>query len=590
MHLNWSLKEIYESIDSQKFKNDFDKYKEEINKINKWADKNLNGDENITKKLEEYIILKNRIGYYSMLDIYLNLSQSVDTSNEKYSKLIDILNEYESEIIKSEIKFIRFLKYINNLDEIINNSNVLKQHSYFLKSMKEKSKYMLSSEEEYIITKMKNTGSAMWKKMWEQLTSNLMVSININNKEEVLPLSVIRNYAYSDDACIRKKAYDSELKSYEKIDTVCSYALNNIKGEVINVSKLKGYSSVLEMTLIDSRLDKKIIDIMFNEIDKNIDILQKYFIKKAEILGHKNGLPFYDLFAPVCKNNLKFTYEQAQKFIIENFYNFSSKLGKFAENAFKNNWIDVSPKAGKMGGAFCESVHPIKQSRILTNFSGSFNDVVTIAHELGHAYHDSCLYDETEINSFYPMPIAETASTFCETIVINAALKNATNENYLTIIENDISGIAQVIVDIYSRYLFEDEVFKHREKGSLSVNELNEIMINSQKKTYGRGLDENYYHKYMWVCKPHYYDADFNYYNFPYAFGMLFSKGLYSLYTENKEEFIPLYDKMLSSTGKNNIADTAKIAGIDLYSREFWKSSFKIISKEIENFINYKIN
>lgn len=590
MHLNWSLKEIYESIDPQKFKNDFDKYKEEINKINKWADKNLNGDENITKKLEEYIILKNRIGYYSMLDIYLNLSQSVDTSNEKYSKLIDILNEYESEIIKSEIKFIRFLKYINNLDEIINNSNVLKQHSYFLKSMKEKSKYMLSSEEEYIITKMKNTGSAMWKKMWEQLTSNLMVSININNKEEVLPLSVIRNYAYSDDVCIRKKAYDSELKSYEKIDTACSYALNNIKGEVITVSKLKGYSSVLEMTLIDSRLDKKIIDIMFNEIDKNIDILQKYFIKKAEILGHKNGLPFYDLFAPVCKNNLKFTYEQAQKFIIENFYNFSSKLGKFAENAFKNNWIDVSPKAGKMGGAFCESVHPIKQSRILTNFSGSFNDVVTIAHELGHAYHDSCLYDETEINSFYPMPIAETASTFCETIVINAALKNATNENYLTIIENDISGIAQVIVDIYSRYLFEDEVFKHREKGSLSVNELNEIMINSQKKTYGRGLDENYYHKYMWVCKPHYYDADFNYYNFPYAFGMLFSKGLYSLYTENKEEFIPLYDKMLSSTGKNNIADTAKIAGIDLYSREFWKSSFKIISKEIENFINYKIN
>lgn len=590
MHLNWSLKEIYESIDSQKFKNDFDKYKEEINKINKWADKNLNGDENITKKLEEYIILKNRIGYYSMLDIYLNLSQSVDTSNEKYSKLIDILNEYESEIIKSEIKFIRFLKYINNLDEIINNSNVLKQHSYFLKSMKEKSKYMLSSEEEYIITKMKNTGSAMWKKMWEQLTSNLMVSININNKEEVLPLSVIRNYAYSDDVCIRKKAYDSELKSYEKIDTACSYALNNIKGEVITVSKLKGYSSVLEMTLIDSRLDKKIIDIMFNEIDKNIDILQKYFIKKAEILGHKNGLPFYDLFAPVCKNNLKFTYEQAQKFIIENFYNFSSKLGKFAENAFKNNWIDVSPKAGKMGGAFCESVHPIKQSRILTNFSGSFNDVVTIAHELGHAYHDSCLYDETEINSFYPMPIAETASTFCETIVINAALKNATNENYLTIIENDISGIAQVIVDIYSRYLFEDEVFKHREKGSLSVNELNEIMINSQKKTYGKGLDENYYHKYMWVCKPHYYDADFNYYNFPYAFGMLFSKGLYSLYTENKEKFIPLYDKMLSSTGKNNIADTAKIAGIDLYSREFWKSSFKIISKEIENFINYKIN
>jgi oligoendopeptidase F len=322
---------------------------------------------------------------------------------------------------------------------------------------------------------------------------------------------------------------------------------------------------------------------MWSAVVKKLPELQKYFTKKAKILGHTGGLPFYDLFAPVGED-MKFTLEEARDFVIDSFYGFSKELGDFAKNAFEKHWIDLMPSEGKVGGAFCESIHPIKQSRVMTNFGGTFNDVVTIAHELGHAFHDTFLYNASEINSFYPMPIAETASTFCEAIVVNSTLKNATGEQARAVLENDLMGLIQSVVDIYSRFLFESEVFEKRANGSLSATELNEIMIKAQKAAYGSGLDGNCLNSGMWVCKPHYYDADFNYYNFPYAFGVLLSKALYARYEKEGESFVPLYYKFLTATATMPLAKVAEIAGCDLYSEEFWESGLELIVEEIERF------
>ncbi|TGU86830.1 oligoendopeptidase F, partial [Mesorhizobium sp. M00.F.Ca.ET.186.01.1.1] len=192
---------------------------------------------------------------------------------------------------------------------------------------------------------------------------------------------------------------------------------------------------------------------------------------------------------------------------------------------------------GKRGGAFCYNLHMVGESRIMANYTGSYNDVSTLAHELGHGYHGECLVQEAFYNSDYPMPIAETASILCETIIAKAALAQATPEEAFSILENDISGASQVIVDIYSRYLFESAVFARRSEGSLSVGELKELMLQAQKDAYGAGLDSSVLHPYMWVCKPHYYSADFNFYNFPYAFGLLFAKGLYAEYVKRGEAF-----------------------------------------------------
>ncbi|NLJ41249.1 MAG: M3 family oligoendopeptidase, partial [Clostridiales bacterium] len=311
----------------------------------------------------------------------------------------------------------------------------------------------------------------------------------------------------------------------------------------------------------------------------------KYYRRKAEILGHKNGLPFYDLFAPLGKTDMKFTYEEARNYIVKNFKTFSDKLADFADNAFEREWIDAEPREGKTGGAFCYNIHAIKASRILSNFTGTFSDVTTLAHELGHGYHGLCLEDESALNSDYTMPIAETASIFCETIIMNAALKEATQEQSLGILESSISDSGQVIVDILSRFLFESKLFEIRKDHPLSVNELKRIMLDAQKESYGDGLDHDYLHPYMWVCKSHYYSADRNFYNFPYAFGLLFAKGVYAEYLKRGKAFVPEYDKLLQATGKNNIADVARMINIDIRSIDFWRSSLRLIKEDIERFI-----
>jgi len=224
---------------------------------------------------------------------------------------------------------------------------------------------------------------------------------------------------------------------------------------------------------------------------------------------------------------------------------------------------------------------------VLLNYGNAFSDVVTLSHELGHGYHGYCLNNESILNAHYPMPIAETASNFCETIVKKAAIKTATKDEAFSILETEISDCTQVIVDIYSRFLFESELFKIRKERSLSVKELNEIMINAQKEAYGDGLDSNFLHPYMWACKTHYYYAENNFYNFPYAFGQLFAKGLYAEYLKRGDSFPEQYKTLLSATGKNSLSDIAKIMNIDISSKDFWITSLKMIEEDINLFLKY---
>lgn len=580
MNTDWNLDNIYKSVSSEEFKRDTKEYKKAVEDFNNWCKINLVTTDNAQNKLEKYIVLKNKVMSYNKLIIYANLAQTTDTTNSEISKAIDIIEGIESETSYQNTAIVDFVKNIDNLDQLIENSSLLKEHSFYLSEIKNKGNYTLSSAEEAIISKMKNTGSLLWEKQWNQLTSTLMVDYN----NEEIPLSQARNLAYDKSGKVRKSAYEAELKAYSKIENPVAFCMNGIKGEVITLSNMRGYKSPLDMTLIESRIDNDILRAMFGAIEESLDKLQNYFIIKARALGHKGALPFYDLFAPVVKSHKEYTVDEAKEFVLKCFYSFSEDLGNFAKLAFENRWLDIMPKKGKVGGAYCETIHSISESRILLNFGGAFDDVVTMAHELGHAFHNTKLFNLSEINSFYPMPIAETASTFCESIVVNEALKLADENEKINILENDIMGLTQCIVDIYSRFLFEDSVFNCRKNGTLSVNELNDLMMSAQKKAYGKGLDEKYLHKYMWICKPHYYDSEFNYYNFPYAFGALLSKGLYSLYKKMGKDFLNLYDNFLSLSSTMLLSDVAKIAEIDLYSKEFWLTGINQIINEIDQF------
>lgn len=586
MNLDWSLKEIYSSFESEEFKKDIEKLDFIIKDINSWANETVKDHEKELIKLEEYI---KKVEELTILEgklfTFINLSLSVNTRDTVALKYSDILEKKVIGIIEASTKLERWISTITNIDILINESKILKEHQFYLKRIIEKSKYLLSDKEEEIISSMRNTGSNAWAKLKDNLISNLTVEIEECGEIKKYPLTIVLNMAYDKDPIVRKKSYEAEIKAYKKIEEGLAAALNGIKGEVITVCDFRGYESPLQMTLEESMMDEESLNAMIEAMKESLPSFRKYLRRKGEILGHKNGLPFYELYAPISDADMKFTYEDGAKFVEKNFRTFSDNLGDFARKAMDKSWIDVMPKEGKVGGAFCENIHYLGESRFLLNYGESFSDVVTLAHELGHGFHGECLVNETTLNSDYPMPIAETASTFCETIIKKAALKDASKDEALAILEAEISDSTQVIVDIYSRFIFEKSVFEHRNECALSVEKIKELMINAQKEAYGDGLDSNYLHPYMWTWKPHYYDPNYNYYNFPYAFGLLFAKGLYAEYLKKGESFVDDYEKLLAVTGKNKIADITKLVGIDIHNKDFWRNSLKIIEDDIEKFI-----
>ncbi len=580
----WNLDKLYTSFEAPELQADLQKADQMVAEILCFVQEAFINYEDAASKLLKYYETTDELA--SLLDIignYANLVYAVDTKNTVALKLMEKVENYDPQITLIKVGLRKWLKGLDNLENFLLENPALNTYAFDIQTEKTLSQHLLSDGEEVLLAEMKNTGSNAWGKLQDASIASLMVDY----EDQKLPITIIRNYAYAPEAEKRKKAYDAELNAYGKIENVSAACLNAIKGEVITVAGKRGFSSPLEMTLLSSRMDKETLDAMMQAIEAYLPVFRRYLKKKATLLGHENGLPFYDLFAPVGTADMTYTYEEAIEFIITHFSSFSEKLGAYAKKAFTEGWIDSEPREGKVAGAFCSNIHGLKESRIMANFSGSYSDVSTLAHELGHGYHGDCLKDVLFTNSDYSMPIAETASIFCETLVAKAALKTATKEQAMAILENDLMGSTQVIVDIYSRYLFETELFEARKEASLSVDELKTMMLEAQKKAYGDGLDPNFLHPNMWTCKPHYYSADANFYNFPYAFGLMFSKGLYATYLNQGEAFIPKYDALLTATGCHNIKDTLAIMGVDAHSPEFFKSSLALIEEEINEFLSF---
>ena len=377
------------------------------------------------------------------------------------------------------------------------------------------------------------------------------------------------------------------MASYRYIEEGAAACLNAIKGEVLTLCEMRGYESPLHSTLVSSWMDRETLECMHSCIEEAFPVFRSFYKRKAELLGHRAGLPIYDLYAPLGKSERRFTYDEARDFIVECFGTFGSALADFARRAFDERWIDAEPRPGKMDNPFCAPAWPRGTSRILSNFTGTFSDVLDLAHELGHAYHNWCLRHESILNVWFPIPIAESASVFCENIVMDAACSGASRDELVYLLDKAIVDASDVTVDVYARFLFEDRLFERRKDHPLSVAELKDLACEAQLEAYGEGLDPEALNPYLWVIKPHYYSAALSYYNFPYAFGLLFTQGLYADYLERGRAFVEEYDRMLSVTGKRRVADVAAAMGIDVRSPAFWRTSLALVTGKIESFLEH---
>ncbi len=581
MNKEWSLDILYKGYDDPGFEADEKALVALIEEFSDFAQK-LEGEPK--EVLKKAIVLNQKlIEKASDLFSFASLSQSVNTSDIKAASILGRLSSRMSALAAPRTALVKYIADLEDLSSVIDSDPLLKEHEFYLSQIRESAKYTLSAEVEKVISLYEISGSSAWSDLQSYLTS--VVPVEYEGK--TTNLSDIRNLAYDADPAVRKNAYEAELKSYERIKDAIAFSLNSIKLEVLHHCELRGYESPLDETLKNAHMKKETLDALISAMEEYLPKFWEYLKAKAKLLGYENGLPFYELFAPLEGNDKQYSTQDARDYLVDLFSTFDKEETEMIARAFDEAWIDFYPHEGKVGGAFCAELNNAKQSRILTNFGGQLGDVITLAHELGHAFHNYCLKDNSLLNRDVSMPVAETASTFNEVVAMNAAISMEKDPiARRALIENQLQDATQIICDIYSRYLFETSVFENRNSEFMFADRLCELMLEAQKKAYGDGLDQDKLHPYMWCCKSHYYSGHLSFYNFPYAFGGLFARGLYAKYLKEGESFVPLYKKLLKATGTTSVEGAAEVAGIDLTDKEFWRASLQILADEIDEFIS----
>ena len=574
----WNLSAIYAGFEDPQYENDLNKLKACADDYAVATDKLAEGDplENLKGCIaleEEITRLANKLAEYAML------RQSADARDAQAGSQIGRVMAVVSSLAAPQAAFKDWASKLPNLMELEKSDELLKEYTFLFENLAKSSKYLLSGQAEAVMAKLQLSGGNAWSDLHGYITSTVPVSY----RGQTINLSAVRNLAYDPDPQVRKDAYDAEIACYDRIKDSAAFALNSIKLETLSDCELRGYASPLARTLEHSNMEQATLDAMLGAMDEYLPKFWQYLKAKGKALGHENGLPWYDLFAPMGASSTKFTTQEARDFLVEQFEGFCAEEAQMIADAFDNEWIDFFPREGKAGGAFCAGVEAIGQSRILTNYDGAFGDVVTLAHELGHAWHNECIKDHRVLNHDYSMPLAETASTFNECVVMASAIgKAADDQEKLALIESQLQDATQIICDIYSRFRFEKSVFEKRPEEFMHADTLCKLMTDAQKASYGDGLDVSTLHPYMWVCKGHYYGPTF--YNFPYAFGGLFARGLYAQYEKEGSAFIPKYIKLLHTTPVACAEEVAKVADIDLTDKAFWRDALQTIADQIDLF------
>lgn len=571
----WNLSNIYKNFDDPAYEGDIKDYLALCAELKTLLSKGKK------EALEEAVQLLGRaMDLMENLFSYAYAVFSVNTGDNRALREVSRLEEAHQKLSECFVLFNSLVKkHKKDIPDLLKKSPILAERAQFIKDSLAEAEHQMSDAEEALAQELKAAGGDAWGRLQEAVSSSL--------SGDGKSITELRNLAFDKSRSVRKKAYEAELAAWKSMEIPLAYSLNGVKKTAATLENRRSWKSALEKSLFQSRMSAKTLDAMISVMEESLPEFRKYLKKKAELLGIKQ-LAFYDLFAPISEKAFKpkvWSFDEARDYIIQTFGSFADDMGLFAKNAFDNGWIDSPPHTGKVGGAYCTSFPIAKESRVMCNFSPTFSGVSTIAHELGHAYHFHLLREECAFSRAYPMTLAETASIFSETMLYNCTISRAKGfeKKYLT--EMFLMEVTQVIVDILCRFYFEKAVFEKQKEGPLSAGDLCNMMLDAQKATYGDALDPEQLHPYMWAVKCHYYSPDLGFYNYPYAFGQLFSIGLYTKYLEDKKRFPALYKKVLMATGRTDIKGVAKLAGIDVEKKDFFQESMNFITRMIRSFL-----
>lgn len=588
---HWDFSGVYPGIDSPEFLAGMDEVRNAIARLERIVAESC-PPERLGQPVDEGTVatydalttmVNDVLERFLTINAFVSGFTAVDSRHEEAQARASELRRLRSRFAMAST---RYTAWVGSLDveALIARSSVAKDHQYAVRRAVVEATHLMSQSEEDLRAELTLSGGSAWGKLHDDITSQIVVAVEKTpGQTERLPMSEVRNLAMHPDREVRRRAYEAELAAWDAWATPITAALNGVTGEHLTIAQRRNWGEVLDEAVFQNHIDRSTLDAMMDAARRAYPDLRRYLKAKALMLG-LDALAWYDLFAPMSSNARAWDWDQGVEFIFEQFGTYSDQMRGLAERAVAERWIDAEPRAGKIGGAFCMGVRP-GESRILANFTPAWDGVNTLAHELGHAYHNLCDAERTAIQRIgTPMTLAETASTFCETILRQAAIAHGSEQDQLTILEASLQDATQTIGDISSRFLFEQSVFARRGERELSADEFRSLMVDAQRQTYGDGLDETRLHPYMWAVKSHYYSPGYAFYNYPYMFGMLFGLGLYARYQQDPDAFRASYDDLLSATGMADAAELADRFGIDIRTSAFWESSLDVVRADVDRF------
>lgn len=515
-----------------------------------------------------------------ILGAYIYATVSTDSRNERAQGL---LSEMETLDARVSPLLARLADWVAALgaENLATVSTEARDHLGPLERLQARAEHQMSEAEEGLYSELGTTGSSAWGRLQGDLTSQLSTEVHLPSGTKTMPMAAVRGLSTDPDLNVRKAAYEAEMRAWPTVAVACAAAMNSIKGEANVVNRRRKWKQPLDASLYSNNVSLKTFNAMQSAVHASLPNFRRWMRVKAKLVGDTNGLSWWNLAAPLSISPGPISWDQGISLVKGAFASYSDQLSHLVDRSISEQWLDAEPREGKVGGAFCMSFVD-DRSLVLLNWSGSVDSAQVTAHELGHAYHNTQLAHRTALQKRLPMALAETASIFCETLVVEEGLSRLQGDDRLALLDVDLIGANQVVVDIHSRFLFETEVFARRQKRTLGVSELNEIMLAAQRDAYGDGLDQSTAHPHMWVLKPHYYGSHF--YNWPYTYGLLFGLGLYAQYQLDPEKFRDGYDDVLSRAGMDTAEQLGQAFGIDVTSESFWTASLDVLRARIQNY------
>lgn len=506
---------------------------------------------------------------------------STDSRDERAQQLLSRIEDDEARVTPLLARLADWVHALG-VEPLAGVSREVAEHRGPLLRLDERSAHQMSEAEEHLNAELSTTGAGAWAKLQSDVTSQLTTDVPMpDGTVQQLPMPAVRGLATSPDGEVRRAAYEAELRAWPTVSTPVAAAMNAIKGTANIVNRRRNWADPVDASLFANAVGRDTFDAMQSAVTASLPDFRRWMRAKARLHGHDGGLPWWDLVAPLPQVASTVSWTEGIEWVRSAFATYSDQLAGLVDRALGEQWIDAGPRAGKTGGAFCMSFVG-DRSLVLLNWSGSIESAQTTAHELGHAYHNTTLADRTPLQKRVPMALAETASIFCETLAVEAGLARLEGLDRLALLDVDLAGSNQVVVDIHSRFLFERALFDRRRSGALGVTELNALMLEAQSAAYGDGLDLDTRHPYMWLLKPHYYGSHF--YNWPYTYGLLFGLGLYARYREDPEAFRSGYAELLSRAGMDTAEELGRRFGLDVADQAFWDASLDVCRARIDEY------